>query len=527
MANPMVKFIHGVQAQYDALRPLGYDADMIYFITDTKRIYKGDILMAEVNADPNVLFVTDVPVFETAKEKVVYVYTTDSEITMYIKGSTGMEVVGGGTIKDGAVSSMSMFGEELILKSSDISEIFSEDDDEHLPTAGAVAKAIKAELASYAGAAFTGVSAKRVEADELNKSAGTVLEFTCADGKSKQEVRVSDLFLTGAEYNSETHILALSVQGQDSPVEVDLAALIPEACSTSDVKLSDKIVATVAVGNIKKGQEIDVTDLQSFLVSMLSSDSMPSATAPSVSLSGTDEIKAYEVGTKLDKIEFTATLSKGSYTQTAKGDQVASGITNTKWELECTGQDKQTSETSDLSITGTFDGITVEDTTSITVKATATYTGGSETPLSYLGKTEVNGVQTSTKRIPGGSKNSSKGTITGFRNCFWGYKNSGNLIANPAGITVAEIKALGNAGTALPSSLEATGMQQMFFAVPKTLASKLSIKGANPPAPQTVVGPVEIQIGGVDNYSPIAYNLFYVSNASAASGSDTYALTWE
>ena len=101
------------------------------------------------------------------------------------------------------------------------------------------------------------------------------------------------------------------------------------------------------------------------------------------------------------------------------------------------------------------------------------------------------------------------------------------MIANPAGITVDEIKALGNKGTSLPGSLAATGMQQMFFAVPKDKASSLTIKGANPPAPQTVVGPVVIQIGGVNNYSPIDYNLFYVSNASAASGADTYTLTWK
>lgn len=530
MANPQVKFIHGLQSQYDALKSVGYDADMIYFITDTKRIYKGDTLMAEANADPNLVFVTEEPAFETSQVGVVYVHVTDAEILMYVKGSTQMQVIGGGTIKDGAVSSMSMFGEDLVLKSTELSAAFTEgneSDDEHIATVGAVAKAIRLGMEGYVGSAFTGVEATRVAADDLNPAAGTVLKFTTADGKTTSEVRVADLFLTGAEYDATTHILSLSIQGQDEAVEVDLAALIPEACSTSDVKLSDKIVATVAVGNIKKGQEIDVTDLQTFLTSMLSSDSMPTVTQPSVSLSGTDEIKAYEVGTVIDKIEFTATLNKGSYSQTAKNNQVSSGITNTKWVLECSEQASQTTETSDTSITGTFDGIIVEDTTDVTVKATATYTAGDEVPLSYLGNTEVDGVQTTTKRIASGSKSNSKGKITGYRNCFWGYKTADTLITNPAAITVDEIKALGNKGTSLPTSLAATGMQQMFFAVPKSKASGLSIAGANPPAPQTVVGPIVIQIGGVDNYSPIDYNLFYVSNASAASGSDTYTLTWE
>ena len=220
-------------------------------------------------------------------------------------------------------------------------------------------------------------------------------------------------------------------------------------------------------------------------------------------------------------------MNKGAYSQTAAKDQVASGITNTKWVLECTGQTTQTTNTSDTTITGTFDGITVSDTTAITVKATATYTAGTEVPLSYLSKTEVDGVQTSTKRIAGGSKSSNKGTLKGFRNQYYKVLGASEVIANPENLTAAEIKAKLTAIKTIPNTLTATGMQQMFFAVPKSLGrTGLSIMGANPPAPQTVKGPFTVQIGGVNNYQPVDYDVYYVSNASPTSGSDTYTLTW-
>lgn len=526
MADSRVKFIHGLQANYDALAAgSGYDSDMIYFITDTKRIYKGSILIAEANKEDSVVFVTEAPSFDTAKENTIYVYKTDAETLMYIKGASEMEVISGGDLKDGAITSISQFDGDLVLTSSEVLEMFSESDDTHIATVGAVAKAVKAELEDYAGGAFTSVEVERVDADEANPSAGTILSFGTADGGQKVQVRIADLFLTGAEYDATTHELKLSVQGSATPVVVDLAALIPEACSTEDVKMTENIVATVAVGNIKKGEEIEATDLQSLLLKMLSSDSMPTVTQPSLSLSGTDEIKSYEVGTEISKIDFTATLAKGSYSQTAKNNQVSSGITPTKYVFTCIGQDSQTIETSNFSQAVQFAGITVEDSTSVSVSCTATYTGGDEVPLTYLGKTELDGVQTTTKRIAGGTKSANKGTITGYRNCWYGYKTDATAIDDPTAITVDQIKAL-TPTTSLPKSLTATGMKQMFFAVPATKASGLSIMGANPPAPQSVNGPIKVQIGGVNNYSPIEYNLFYVNNASATSGSDTYTLTW-
>ena len=68
-------------------------------------------------------------------------------------------------------------------------------------------------------------------------------------------------------------------------------------------------------------------------------------------------------------------------------------------------------------------------------------------------------------------------------------------------------------------------MQQMFFALPADQVTGLSIQ-ASTGLPQTVQGPVTVQVGGVGDYSPTNYDVFYVSNAIAEAGSETYTLSW-
>lgn len=169
---------------------------------------------------------------------------------------------------------------------------------------------------------------------------------------------------------------------------------------------------------------------------------------------------------------------------------------------------------------GSFTAFTVQDNTNYKVSATVEY-GDGNIPTTFLGESYPAG------QIKAGSKSGSSSSVTGYRNCYWGYKTADNLIADPTTITSAQIKALGNTNRNKPSSLAATNMQQMFFAVPASQASTLSIVGTNSPLPQTVEGPITVQIGGVNDYSPIAYNVFYVNNAAPASGSETYKLTWK
>lgn len=70
-------------------------------------------------------------------------------------------------------------------------------------------------------------------------------------------------------------------------------------------------------------------------------------------------------------------------------------------------------------------------------------------------------------------------------------------------------------------------MKQMFFAAPAGRGYKPSIKDHSTTAPQTVQGPITVYVKGANNYATedapngIAYDVWYVSNADAASGSAT------
>ena len=79
-------------------------------------------------------------------------------------------------------------------------------------------------------------------------------------------------------------------------------------------------------------------------------------------------------------------------------------------------------------------------------------------------------------------------------------------------------------------------MKQMFFAAPKDTASKPSVKDAATTAPQTVLGPITVYVKGANNYvaagdettnGGMAYDVWYVNNADAASGSATLVITRE
>lgn len=530
----IVKHLYGTFAEYQSwiAKAENANSDAIVFVYDdlgNQRLYRG----AELIASHNVDFVTSVPTADAAVEGRLYVVNTTDSISLYAKHGGVVEEIGGAP-KAGSITELTVFNSELIATT-----INADSTDDQLATAKAVNDALEAAKEEMNAAvaeldgAYVDVSASRSE-----DNTGTVLKFTTKGGEYK-EVTVGDLFLTSASYDSNSHILSLTVQGGDT-VDVDLQALVPQAVSTADVAMARNIVATVTVGNITKGQTIDIskiTDIQTFLETMLSQDSLPTATQPSVTLT-TPNNTAYEVGTSVTPIAY-AVFSVGSYSQTAAKNQVASGVTleddtnGVAWTLKCTGQDDKTYPASIGNSLGSasspisFDPITVEDSTSVAVTVTAKHSKGND-PLSYLGNSEVDGTLCSTKTIAAGTKSDTNNPkITGFRYCWYGYKGADDAVDDPTTLTVEQIKALGNQAKSLPTTITADKMKQMFFAVPATWASGLAIpKGTNSPLPQTVKGPYTVQVGGVDNYSPIAYNVFYVSNDTAASGADTYQLTW-
>ena len=492
MASVLFKF--GNQAAYDALASsTGYDTNSLYFIEDTGRLYKGSVLMSE-----QAIFVSAVPEFNSAKASRIYVVTSEDSASLYVKGATQMVQVGGGTIQPGAITNLNVFNSSLLA-----TELTEGSTDSQLPTAKAVYDAIQAVAADVEalGDPVTGASAQRNGTNN-----GTVITLTRASGTNPITVNVSDLFLTSAEYDSASHTLKLYVQGVSDPVEVDLADLIPQAVTTEDVSLSDTITVTTPVGNFTKGQVVSVTDLQTFLVNMLSQDSNPTTVQPSVSVSLTGA-GAKEVGTQFTP-SWSVTLNPGSYSDNKDGAQ-PTGVTATTYTVTDTNSGSASTQS------GSFTQFTVEDNTNYKVNATVAY-GDGNIPTTYLGTEYPAG------QIKAGSKSGSSSAVTGYRNCFWGYKGASNLISPATGITAAQIKALGNTNRNRPSSLAASDMQQIFVAIPANSGvNTLAIVDSGTGLPVTVSGRLTVQVGGVNDYSPIDYYVFYSDNATPAPGSTT------
>lgn len=506
MANVLFKF--GNQSAYDALASdVGYDTNSLYFIEDTARLYKGSVLMSE-----QAIFVSAVPEFESAKSGRIYVVTSDDTVSLYVKGTTQMVQAGGGTIQPGAITSIEAFDDSLITTSTSLEAGVLPDSDTVIPTSGAVKDAIETAIQGVTdditalGDPVTGASAQRNGTNN-----GTVITLTRASGTNPITVNVSDLFLTSAEYDSVSHTLKLYVQGVSDPVEVDLGQLIPQAVTTEDVELADTITVTTPVGNFTKGQVISVTDLQTFLVNMLSQDSNPTTTQPSVSVSLTGA-GAKEVGTQFTP-SWSVTLNPGSYSDNKDGAQLT-GVTATTYTVTDTNSGSASTQS------GSFTQFTVGDTTNYKVNATVAY-GDGNIPTTYLGTEYPAG------QIKAGSKSGSSSAVTGFRKGFYGAVSS-----KAAAIDSAFVRGLSNSTSNAPANGNTwtiqipVGTLRVAFAYPATLRDVTTVvDAATKYDVKTAFTKSTVSVEGANSYSGINYKVYVTDFANPTDSANTYTVT--
>lgn len=284
------------------------------------------------------------------------------------------------------------------------------------------------------------------------------------------------------------------------------------------------------IGNLKIGDTIEAgTSLQSLFMDMLSQRIQPSETptppAASITLYTDGSTKkvtagAVEVGTTINPY-FVASLSAGSYTYGP-----ATGITATSYSVTSTGRktvDGATADTVEDSATtasGAFDSFIVDDDTNYKVSVSIPHNAGvaAQDNLGDPANPEV--------KIAAGTKNANSGAVTGYRAWFCGYKNGDNALADATAITSAQVRALGNAANgSWKSSMNVSQMKQMFFAAPAGKGYKPVIKDSKTDAPQTVKGPITVSVEGKDGFDAINYDVWYVANTAAASGSATLNIT--
>ena len=316
------------------------------------------------------------------------------------------------------------------------------------------------------------------------------------DGEHKGQFKIGDGVTTWG---------ALPYANSGADIQVD----------ASQVMFSQDLVFTETFGKyVPSGGKVTVPangdSLLDVLLNAFATDSNPSITQPSVSINSSS-FKAYEVGTNVTP-SYTATLNPGSYQYGP-----ATGITATSWSVVDNAAEPNTLTTA----SGSFPQMQVVDGTSYSITATASY-GAGAIPNTALGQEYADG------QIKAGSKSATKGTITGYRNGFYGTttsQSSGTFESENIRALTATNKAV-TAGTVWNISIP-VGARSVIFAYPATIRDVTSVLDANGLNAEikTAFTQVQAQVAGANGYNPIEYKVYYTNYANANDTQNTYKVT--
>lgn len=502
----MVKFSFGLLAKYEALAVK--DADTLYFITDAKKIYKGDTVIAECNLE----FTTTQPTKDNTEVGKLYIYTDDQgQTTTWTKVTEDADPVqvGGGKateVADGVLT-VDNFNPDAIA-----SEITADPDaasDTKIPTEKAVSTIVnnvkttlETTIAGY-DVAYVDVSAG------AHTDAGTVLTFTTKGGETK-EVTIADLFLKSASYDAGTHVLALTVQGSATPVTIDLSDLV--GASFSDIVIGEDEAFTVelgaggTLGGFKTGDTVNKdTSLESIVKKLLMKQVPPTYTQPTIAI-------ANNSGTAAGNYEYGTTITpklRATFTKNDAGD-----LTSIVFKKGTTQVGEE----------ATASPATVEDTefnltATVSYNATASYAEGAI-------KNDNLGDPYPTGHIAAGSKTSGNYTFTPFRRVFYGVSsdkpelNSAYIRGLTAGDAYSKNKVLNFTATA--------GTQRVTVAVLKSATS-------NKPKFETTTGltldvsgsftSTDVNVEGANGSTAVAYTVWTYEPTSPYASDTAYRVT--
>lgn len=236
--------------------------------------------------------------------------------------------------------------------------------------------------------------------------------------------------------------------------------------------------------------------LEGLLMDAYAEEKNPNITQPSVSVSSS-QVKAYEAGSNVTP-SYNASLNKGSYQYGPD-----TGIVATSWNVTF---DSQTL----TEATGTFTQIQVTDSTNLKINATAQY-GNGAIPVTNLGNEYADG------QIKAGSKSGSTGSITGYRQIFYGPNDS----TEP--LTSAIIRSLtpsGKAASAMTiNSIKAQeGTKRIIIAVPQSSGLKVTAanitSSLNADVTSSYVKQSPVDVEGANGYLAVPYDVFVYQPAS-------------
>lgn len=232
----------------------------------------------------------------------------------------------------------------------------------------------------------------------------------------------------------------------------------------------------------------------------------PTVTNPSVSISLTGA-GAKEVGTSFTP-SYSVSFNAGSYQYGP-----ATGITAT-YSVSDTASHTATATS------GSFAAFTVGDTTNYKVSVTATHTEGA-VPKNNLGS------EVPSKKIASGTKSATSGSVTGYRNSFWGSVTSKE--GTPTSAVIRGLSGKKNGAISAGSTGDAdevVGAMRVIIAVPapRTITSIKDVNGLNAEAFSAFTH-VTVNVEGANAYEAKTYNVYYKDNAAANNKANKWHFT--
>lgn len=287
--------------------------------------------------------------------------------------------------------------------------------------------------------------------------------------------------------------------------------------NAENVYFDEDFVFTKALGTVTIPSSGSTTvtaagkNLKEFFAGLFAAEQNPNKTEPSVSVTLTGA-GSYEVGTVLTP-SYSATFEDGKYTYGPE----PTGATVTGWAVTSTAGE------SFSAASGTCAELTVTDGMSYSVTAKATHTAGS-VPKTNLG----NDCADTTKQIAAGTKSKTSGTITGYRNSFYG-----TMATKPETMTSADIRALaGKSNKALANGAKfdvniAVGAMRTVIAYPATLNDLSAIQDNNDSMSNIISSftKTTVSVADAKGENAIEYKVYYMDYANPYDTTNKYTVT--
>lgn len=482
MATPYVKFSRGTPLAYQNLTIK--NSDTLYFITDESTskswLYLGDNL---ISGEISTLSDLQDLVISAIADKQLLVY--DEATTKWVNKSVA-DAIG---IYQGASSEQPGIAGLVPAAGAGQGDYFLSGD--------GTWKQVKSD----APVSPTQVFEATVQDEETALEA--IVRVVGTTGLNKGDIGVAKKLISSDKYE----YTAFVYNGTDW-------AAMDGNYSADNVYFNSDFTFTEKVGTVQTLTNGSVTvaaagkSVKEFLAGLFAAPKNPSVSPVTVGIT-LNSAGAKEVGSVVTP-SYSVSFNKGSYTYGPD-----TGITATYVVSNNVDSDTKTTAS------GSFNPITINDSTSYNVSVVATYTDGT-VPVNNLGTVVPE------LAISGGSKSAtSSGKYTGYRNSFYGA-----LAEKESELNSTAIRNLTASGKALVNGSEFTvnvpvGTMRIVIAYPATLRDVSSIKNVNGlnAESKSAFTMSTIDVEGANGHEAISYKVYVTEYANAAAEANSYKVT--